>query len=608
MQCTSCKKENRSIAKFCKQCGTNIESAAPAVSLGISIDELLGLDDLKKELQELHSIFEGMKQHGVKSHYPYNTILIGPSGTAKTLISKLIAELFLEFGMITKSKPLVLDGEAIESLNEEKGTLKKVFEDAKGGIIFIDNAQKLVDGEGNASAGFQRFVNKMDQYKEESIVIMAGLPYGLREFAKNPKFKNITGRFQKIFTINDYTPSQYVSITEFELKKQGFIVNEEVSAKLLKRFRYLYKELKKADTTVSAINGYLAMNEARSIVGSYFSRKGSDKQIHVDDIKDKVDEKKSLEQVMADLENIIGMTDIKKEIKGLFEQLKQITEMEKRGIKGSKPALHFVITGNPGTGKTTVARLLGEIFEGMGLLEAGHVVEVDRSKLVAGYIGQTAPLTNKACDDALGGILFIDEAYDLARNDKDEFGLESVVTLLKRMEDDRGKFMVVIAGYKKPIEQFLTANDGLKSRFTNYFDLADYNQEELAQIYVAIAEANHFIVPMETKERVVAYFKDRVARKTKDFANGREARNLFDASKRNQSERKKTLDVATMTNDDIMTLMPEDIPVPASEKGVSLEVAIKELNELVGLGSVKDAVKKISDTLEMQKIKGKLAS
>jgi len=607
MQCEKCNTQNRDIAKFCKQCGATVGASTPAISLGVSIDELVGLDDLKKELQELQSILEGMKQQGSTARYPYNAILIGNSGTAKTLVSNLITELFMKFGMITKSKPVIVDGEALENMPDDKNGLQKLFDDAKGSVLFVDNSQKLVDDDGNASAGFQRLITKMDQHKDDPIVIMAGLPFGFREFVKNPKFKNITGRFQKIFIIADYTPPQYVAITEFELKKQGFTVNQDTSEKLLKRYRFLFKDLKKPDTIVSAVNGYLAMNEARLIIGSYFSRKGTDKTILPDDIKGKIEEKKTLQQVMEKLDSIIGMTELKKEVKSLYTQLLQIAEKEKRGFKTQKPAEHFIITGNPGTGKTTVARLLGEIFEGMGLLESGHVIEVDRGKLVAEYVGQTAPRTNKACDDAMGGILFIDEAYALVKDESDTFGNESVVALLKRMEDDRGKFILVIAGYKTPIEKFLTANDGFKSRFTKDFDLADYTPDELNAIFIALADEQQYIVPDETKDRIINFFKDRVARKTKDFANGREARNLLKEALKNQSARLANADFSTLSKDDVMTLLPEDIPMATSEKAVSLDDAMKELNLLVGLSSVKDAVKKISDTLEMQKIKGTMA-
>jgi SpoVK/Ycf46/Vps4 family AAA+-type ATPase len=603
MQCTQCKTENREIARFCKRCGTTITQAVAAVSLGASLDELVGLDDIKSDLQELQAILEGMKQQGSTSRYPFNVIIIGSSGTAKTLISKLIADLFLQFGMVTKNQPVVAQGEVVGVMPEPK--MKALFESAKGGLLFIDSTQNLVDGEGNASGAFQTFINQMDQYKNDPIVLMAGLPFGLREFAVNSKHKNITGRFQKIFKISDYSPAQSTAIAQFMLKKQGFTLSSEAEEKLLKRFNFLYKDLKKPNTEVIHINGYLAEDEARLIMGSYFKRKASDKIILPGDIREPVEEKKTIEEIMADLDSIIGMTELKKEIKSLYKQVQQNIELAKVGGKAEKPANHFVITGNPGTGKTTVARHLGKIFEGIGILGAGHVVEVDRSKMVAEYLGQSAPKTNKLCDDAMGGILFIDEAYALYKDDNDSFGIESIEALLKRMEDDRDKLMIVAAGYKDRMDKFLTANDGLKSRFTKYFHLEDYTPEELTEIFMSFAKKDGIIVPPETKVKVTSFFKDRCARKTKDFANGREARNLISEALKNKAERiEEAGGVAAMSKDEALTLLPQDIPATASDKMLSIEDALKELDKLVGLKSVKDAVEKIADTLQVQKMSG----
>ena len=566
MQCIQCSTENRNSAKFCKNCGVVITVQIDTSSGAASdlLEDLVGLDELKKELSILQAILEGMKQNNTGTRFPYDIIIIGNSGTAKTLISNLISTLFLKFGMITKGKPETVDGGSLESMAVKD--IEKLFNNAKGGMLFIDNAQKLVDIDGKALPVFSRFINVMDANENDPIVLMAGLPFGLREFINSSEStsKQIINRFEKIFIIPDYSPDQYVSITENILKKTGFSFNSDFSDKLLQRFRYLYKELKKPNNGVKSINGYLAKKEAQSIMGCYYQRNALDRIIMPEDIKEQVEEKKSLQEIMAELDAIIGMTELKKEIKSLYTQLNQNAEMEKKGVKMEKPANHFIITGNPGTGKTTVARLLGKIFEGLGLLDSGNVIEVDRSKLIAGFIGQTAPLVNQFCDSAMGGILFIDEAYSLKQNDSDSFGQECVDALLKRMEDDRGKFMVIAAGYKGPIEKFLSSNEGFKSRFTKYFNLEDYNPDELAEIFTSLASKQQYIIPQGTKVKVVAFFNDRCARKTKDFANGREARNLMDEARKNQSERLVSADIASMSKGDALTFNPEDIPVTTS--------------------------------------------
>jgi len=615
MQCTQCYTDNRDIAKFCKRCGAEItQSAEQAPSAGAQpvpqaapvkiLEDLVGLDEIKTELSILQDILEGMAKNQSAIRYQYNTIIIGASGTGKTtIIPKLIADLFMKYKMITKGKPFTVDGGSLDSMQEKD--VNVLFSNAKNGIIFVDNAHKLVDVDGRALPAFSKFINKMDENKDDPIIIMAGLPFGLREFIKSSENKDITGRFQKIFIIPDYTPAQSCDITEHVLNKQhGLAFSPEGRQQLMNRFRFLYKELKKPDSSVTAVNGYLAINEANSITGSFYRRKSDTKIIIPADITGQVEVKKDIKEIMEEMNNIIGMDNIKSEINSIYTQINQITEMEKKGVKTEKPAQHFVITGNPGTGKTTVARLLGSIFEGMGLLESGHVIEVDRSKLVAGFIGQTAPQTNANCDKAMGGILFIDEVYTLKQDDNDRFGQECIDTLLKRMEDDRGKFIVVVAGYKTPMEKFLTANEGLKSRFTKYFNLEDYNPDELTRIFEALAKKQSYVVPPETKEKIVAFFKDRCARKTKDFANGREARNLLDEARKKQADRLSSSGAANISQSDALTITPDDIPGTTSDKMLTIEEALKELNELTGLNAVKDAITKIANTLQAQKLMG----
>jgi len=609
MQCVKCSTNNRGSAKFCKQCGAAITDSKPAAglgsSLGLSIDQLVGLDEIKKELSVLQAILEGMKQSNKDTRYPYDTIIIGASGTAKTLISNLIADLFFKFGMTTKGKPEKVDGASLVGMS--KKDIESLFSKAKGGMLFVDNAQKLLDSEGKPMPAFSHFIDAMDANQDDPVVLLAGLPTGLREMVKSADSANkqIVNHFEKKWFIPDYTPDQYVKITENELKKQGFTFSSEFSEKLLLRYRYLYKELKKPDNNFKC-NGYLAIQEAQDIMGCYYLRQASNKVILPEDIQGQVEEKKSIQEIMAELDAMTGMTELKDEIKSLYTELSQIAEKEKKGIKTEKPARHFVITGNPGTGKTTAARFLGKIFEGLGLLDSGHVVEVDRSKLVAGYLGQTAPLTNNVCDSAMGGILFIDEAYSLMQNDNDTYGKECIDTLVKRTEDDRGKFVVVVAGYKGPMDKFLTANEGLKSRFQedSYINLEDYNPEELADIFTSLAKKQNFIVPPETRNKVVLFFRDRCGRKTKGFANGREARNLLDKARKNQSERLSSANIASMSKEDTITFLPEDIPGTTADKMVSIDEALKELNELVGLKSVKDAVTRITNSLQAQKLTG----
>ena len=533
MICTQCRTENRDKAKFCKGCGTKVSASAEKAQETIStggqlLDNLVGLDEVKGELVALKDILDGMRRNGLPARMPFNTILVGGSGTAKTFVGNALAAILHTYGAVEKGVPKVVEGDALEGMTPDD--LSNLFSGAKGGVLFVDNAHKLIDREGKASATMGRFINLVDAHRNDPVVVLAGLPFGFREFVKHPENKGVTGRFQKIFFIPDYLPVQYAQIVEHDLSRQGFQLDDAVRGKLLARFRLLYKSLKSPDSEVTATNGYLAQQETQSILGSYFRRKATDRILLPQDVTEPVETKKPLSEVMAELDSIIGMENVKKEIRELHAQLQAGAAATAAGGAAAKPLQHMVVTGNPGTGKTTVARILGRILEGLGLLESGHVVEVDRSKMVASYVGQTAPQVNALCDQAMGGILFIDEAYSLASGGGGsgaDFGKEAIDALLKRMEDDRGKFVVLAAGYKGPIDNFLAANEGLRSRFELFFHLDDYQPGELSAIFGSLAAKQKYRLGEGTAEKVEAFFKDRCARKTKDFANGREARNLL---------------------------------------------------------------------------------
>jgi len=600
--CTSCNTSNRDTARFCKHCGLPLA--------GDILSSLVGLDEIKDKLVELKAILDGMKASKAGTRIPYNSIIIGSSGTAKSLIGSMIASLLHTFGVTSKASPVTIDAGQLAELSSND--FDKLFSDAKGGVLFIDNAHKIITKEGDATVLVDQIALKIQPGAADPVILLAGLPFGLKDFVKKQENKAFTGRFQNIFTIPDYTPEQYVKIVVYQLSQSGFTLAEGTEDRLTARFRYLFKEMMKPDSLVNAHNGYLALQECQALMASYFKRKGSDKQIGPEDIRGKVESKKSIEEILAGLDRIVGMETVKKEIRDLYTQIVQKKKMQSLGMKSDLSLDHYLLMGNPGTGKTTIARLLGEIFEGLGLLTQGHVVEVDRSRMVGQYIGQTAIQVNALCDQAMGGILFIDEAYALAQGSGSgpDFGKEAIDTLLKRMEDDRGKYIVIAAGYQRPIEeQFLKANEGLPSRFRKRFILPDYLPQDLAAIFQNIAKEQSYTLLPETEVAVVEFFKDRCSRKGKDFANARESRNLVDEACRNQSQRiSRLVQTGEPVPDSEFTLLrPEDVPKgTASAANISLDEVLKELEALQGLQSVKDSITRIYNTIQAQKLAGDL--
>ena len=265
-----------------------------------------------------------------------------------------------------------------------------------------------------------------------------------------------------------------------------------------------------------------------------------------------------------ELDELIGLEDVKEEVRSLANFVKVQKMRQEKGLKTPKMSYHLVFTGSPGTGKTTVARIVARIYKDLGILKRGHTVETDRSGLVAEYMGQTAIKTNALVDSALNGVLFIDEAYALvpdASYSGGDYGQEAISTLLKRMEDDRDRLVVIIAGYPKEMQRFIDSNPGLKSRFNRYINFPDYTAEELYRIYLMYAKKNEYTLNQEAGVYLRERLEDVVEHKTRNFGNARYVRNVFEKSIQRQANRisrmksPKENDLTEIKKDDLEGLL-----------------------------------------------------
>ncbi|MFJ8217170.1 AAA family ATPase [Bacillus cereus] len=266
----------------------------------------------------------------------------------------------------------------------------------------------------------------------------------------------------------------------------------------------------------------------------------------------------TFEELMEQLNRLIGMPQLKQDIQNIVNLIKIQQMRSSKGMKTVAMSRHLVFTGNPGTGKTTVARLLSQIYRKLGILNSGHLVEVDRAGLVAGYVGQTAIKTDEVIKKAIGGVLFIDEAYTLSN---DDFGKEAIDTILKRMEDYREELIVIVAGYPDKMLSFIQSNPGLESRFNKYIQFDDYLPQELVQIFEMMCVEQNYCVDQEALDKVYTYAEKQFTNRNDNFSNARLMRNVFEQTITNQANRLVIAPIENITEDELSLITVEDVLV-----------------------------------------------
>ena len=592
MICEYCHKENRNIAKFCKWCGK------PLVTQNV-LDKLIGLDDLKSQLKNIVDTYTYMRSRKDVSsvRLSVNIIIIGETGTGKTLLAEILRDFFYQYRIISKPKMTIVDAvDYSRFVDNWEENVKK----AKEGLLFFDNVQKLLpDKYSNQVNPLDKLFVEMDKWDDDPIVVMAGLPKGLDDFLEsNPA---VTNRFKYTFRLPEPNYQELTAITKLALRMKYGIVNfsAEADNQLARYFKY---QIKIKDDTFG--NSHLAMKTAEDIFSSFISRGSEATQVELCDIRGYVPKERSLDEILTDLDKYIGMTEVKHAVKEIAYSVQNSLQRAERGLgQQEKMAMHIVLTGNPGTGKTTIARKLGEILSSIGYLDSGHVVEVDRSQMVSQYQGETPKVVNKLCDKAMGGILFVDEAYTLApvsqTGERDNQGAQALETLMKRMEDDRDKFVVIAAGYRTEMENLFRVNPGMHSRFNYFLNIEDYTPDELFQIMLVFAKDKKYLFSPEAETFARKMITELYDSRDKDFANGRTMRSLFDQICKKQAQRLQSGELSQMSNEELMTILPVDIPYEAP-KEVDLGDCLKKLDGMVGLANVKKEISNLASFLTLQ--------
>ena len=527
--------------------------APPKRTLEQALDELdsmIGLREVKAEIHKLvdyTKIVQARKAQGLKvPSISYHCVFTGNPGTGKTTVARILGDIYRELGILKSGHLVETDRSGLVGSYVGQTAIKtnKLIDSALDGVLFIDEAYALAGG-GKSDYGQEAIatlLKRMEDDRDRLVVVVAGYSKEMRLFLEANS--GMQSRFNRYINFPDYSAQELVDMFKMRAKKNQFTLAPGLEENLLK---YMKKITLHPDPRFG--NGRFVRNLFESAVERQAMRLASQKNLSKEQLMslisadvippEAVIEQKevSVQQVLGELDQLIGMKSVKNEVRKMAEFCQIAREREKAGMKNAKISYHCVFTGNPGTGKTTVARIMARVFKALGILEKGHLVETDRSGLVAKYVGQTAAKTNEVIDRALGGVLFIDEAYTLVGGGGQDYGQEAIATLLKRMEDDRDRLVVIVAGYSDEMKNFIDANPGLNSRFTRYIHFPDYTNAELADMFRLFAKRSHYTLSKEMDRNLVACMAYLRKKQGKHFGNGRFVRNLFEKAIEHQAGR-----------------------------------------------------------------------
>lgn len=547
------------------------------------LDELIGLTEVKKKIKEHIKYIDFLKirkEKGFKEteKISLHAVFTGNPGTGKTTVVKLLGKIYQKMGLLSKGHVLEVDrADLIASfIGQTAPKVAKAIEDARGGILFIDEAYSLArEGDDDKDFGkeaIEMIIKEMSDGPGDIAIMVAGYPREMKHFIEsNPGLKS---RFNYYFHFDDYLPEELMAIAELAATGRDVRFSEPARIFIQKVLTEAYRN--RDNTFGNARYALSLVDEGKMNLGLRLMNSGNIAEldaemlstIELTDVENIVSgtlgkrldlqiDEELLTASLNELKALSGMANIKQEVTDMVKLVRYYRETGKDIL--NKFSLHSVFTGNPGTGKTTVARIMGKIFKALGFLERGHVVECDRERLVAGFVGQTAIKTKELIEQAKGGVLFIDEAYALSEGNGNDFGKEAIEVILKNMEDMRGTLAVIVAGYPDNMRNFLESNPGLKSRFDKFYHFDDFTAEELLEIFRGFLINENLKMNAEAEAYMQAYLTALHAGRDRYFGNARTVRNIAEDAIRNQQLRMAGMDSAQRTREMMETMTVEDL-------------------------------------------------
>jgi SpoVK/Ycf46/Vps4 family AAA+-type ATPase len=547
------------------------------------LNKLIGLENVKKNIQENITYLNFSKLRQEKgfhdsSNMSLHGVFTGNPGTGKTTIVKMLGRIYKKMGLLSKGHVVEADRTLLigEFIGQTAPKTKKSIDQARGGILFIDEAYSLARGDDDSKdfgkEAIEVLLKEMSDGAGDIAIICAGYPKQMEIFIdSNPGLKS---RFSHYFHFDDYLPEELFSIAQMAALQKEVTFSSEAENFLREQLIDVYRKRDEAFGNARYVNAIV--DESKMNLGTRIMRHPDPKSLTNEDLQTvlledmkpiftaaagkklhlKINEK-HLASALAELNELTGLDNIKQEISELVKLIKFYNETGKDVI--NKFSLHSVFTGNPGTGKTTVARIIANIYKALGIIERGHLVETDREGLVAGYVGQTAVKTKEIIEEAMGGVLFIDEAYALSEGGLSDYGKEAIEVLLKHMEDDRGKFAVIAAGYSENMSNFIEMNPGLKSRFDKVFKFNDYTPAQLWEITMSLLKKESLAPDDAAAAHLKGHLNFLYENRDKFFGNARTMRQIVGEAVKRQNLRMASMAPAQRSAKDLETLTLDDV-------------------------------------------------
>jgi SpoVK/Ycf46/Vps4 family AAA+-type ATPase len=560
------------------------------------LDAMIGLTPVKEQVRSIAASIEAARRRavaGVTTDKPMrHFVFLGPPGTGKTTVARVLAKIFYAFGLL--DAPEVIEAHRADLVGEYLGATaiktNELVDSALGGVLFIDEAYSLVnEGDGQSDRfgveAVQTLLKRAEDNREDLIIILAGYEKQMEGFlASNP---GLASRFATRLKFSSYAPAEMLALAEAALDRRGEVLDPDARPILWRTLeevgrRRIADELGNGRFVRSLLEKAGQARDVRIMTPSADPSRDDLITIRAKDLQQAYSELTSrlrgyedtptVEGAIAELDELIGLEPVKAQVRAIAAQLRVAKLRDTHGLTSQPPARHFVFTGPPGTGKTTVARILGRIFAALGLLVRPEVVEAHRGDLVGEHLGSTAIKTNRLVDSAIGGVLFVDEAYSL-HNDGysggDAFGSEAVQTLLKRAEDDRDRLVIVLAGYPDDMDRFLRSNPGLASRFSTRVTFPSYQPADLVRIAKLLAEqAGDMFDPAAVDVLAGIFAHACEVGRIDELGNGRFARSLFERACASRDVRVVRLGEQA-TAEDLTTVTAADVETAYRDLAVS---------------------------------------